>query len=30
MIEPQLERVDSVCGDRHLICSCPPVEAAED
>ena len=24
---PPVGRVDNVYGDRHLVCSCPPVEA---
>jgi glycine dehydrogenase len=27
---PPVGRVDSAYGDRHLICSCPPMEAYED
>ncbi|SKA39101.1 aminomethyl-transferring glycine dehydrogenase [Consotaella salsifontis] len=27
---PPVNRVDNVYGDRHLICSCPPMEAYED
>ncbi len=24
---PPVGRVDNVAGDRHLVCSCPPIEA---
>ncbi|RPD85697.1 glycine dehydrogenase (aminomethyl-transferring) [Neisseria weixii] len=27
---PSVNRVDDVYGDRHLVCSCPPMEAYED
>ncbi|MCK0743530.1 aminomethyl-transferring glycine dehydrogenase [Chromohalobacter nigrandesensis] len=27
---PTVNRVDNVHGDRHLICSCPPIEAYRD
>ncbi len=27
---PPVGRVDNVYGDRHLICSCPPMEAYEE
>lgn len=27
---PTVSRVDNVYGDRHVICSCPPLEAYED
>ena len=27
---PPVNRVDNVYGDRHLICTCPPVDAYEE
>jgi glycine dehydrogenase len=27
---PPVGRVDNVYGDRHLVCSCPPIEAYRD
>jgi len=24
---PPVKRIDNVAGDRHLVCTCPPVEA---
>ncbi len=27
---PPVNRVDNVWGDRHLVCTCPPMEAYED
>jgi len=24
---PPVRRIDGAYGDRHLVCSCPPVEA---
>ncbi|MCP1660645.1 aminomethyl-transferring glycine dehydrogenase [Neisseria perflava] len=27
---PSVNRVDDVYGDKHLVCSCPPMEAYED
>ena len=28
---PPVSRIDNVCGDRYIICSCPPLsESAEE
>ena len=27
---PPVNRVDNACGDRHLVCTCPPLEAYQD
>jgi len=27
---PPVRRIDGAAGDRHLVCSCPPVEAFAD
>jgi glycine dehydrogenase len=27
---PPVSRIDAAAGDRHLVCSCPPVEAYAD
>jgi len=27
---PPVSRIDQVYGDRHLVCSCPPIEAYQD
>jgi glycine dehydrogenase len=27
---PPVNRVDNVYGDRHLVCTCPPMEAYEE
>jgi glycine dehydrogenase len=27
---PPVSRIDNVYGDRHVVCSCPPIEAYQD
>ena len=27
---PSVSRIDNAWGDRHLICTCPPIEAYQD
>jgi glycine dehydrogenase len=27
---PPVNRVDNVYGDRHLVCSCPPLDSYKD
>ena len=27
---PPVARIDQAYGDKHLICSCPPIEAYQD
>ena len=27
---PPVSRVDNVYGDRHIVCTCPPLEAYQD